>query len=46
VIELAELPNQTRVTVDVIGSEVMIGRRLIEPLRVILDHGREVIVEP
>lgn len=34
------------VTVHVIGSEVMVGRRLIESYRVILDHGREVIVEP
>ena len=46
VIELAELSGEIRVTVDVIGSEVMIGRRLIENYRVILDHGREVIVEP
>jgi len=46
VIELAGLPEQIPVSVDVIGDEVMIGRRLIEPFRVILDHGREVIVEP
>jgi hypothetical protein len=46
VIELAGLPEQIRVSVDVIGDEVMIGRRLIEPFRVILDHGHEVIVEP
>ena len=45
-VQLAGLSQETRVSVDVIGSEVMIGRRLIEPFRVTLDHGREVIVEP
>jgi predicted aspartyl protease len=46
VIELAGIPQPIPASVDVLGDEVLIGKRLIEPFRVILDHGREVIVEP
>ncbi len=34
------------VAVTILGDETIIGRRLTDRFRVILDHGREVIVEP
>jgi predicted aspartyl protease len=41
-----EMPSPIPVTITVLGDEVMAGRGLTDRFRLILDHGRELIVEP
>jgi predicted aspartyl protease len=44
--ELPGLRDRFPVTATLLGDEFLVGIRIVENYRVILDHGREVIVEP
>lgn len=42
---IKETPNPIEVSVLVMGDEVLVGRGLMDHFRVILDHGKQLIVE-
>ncbi len=45
-IELPGIEGRVPATALVLGGEFLVGLRIVQNYRVILDHGREVIVEP
>jgi predicted aspartyl protease len=45
-VELVGLPGQHPVRVSLLGPQAFVGRALTDRFRLILDHGRQVIVEP
>jgi hypothetical protein len=45
-LEVVGLDVKLQVAIALGGSEILIGRRIIDRFRVTFDHGREVVVEP